>query len=170
MTISSKAVLLFIVVSVLIPFSSAANFTQKLTYTPPSNGSLVSGPNYACSEPLPKYFLSLVYSGGTLVPSSQGGVKHALEATSDSPIYIAFSRGSCASVRERVKDIESGAFRRLNFPAFGYPSPVTYKIALLLEYPELDFLNSTRVKGPARLGIRNLGKVGGKTAIETYIP
>ncbi len=138
----------------------ATGFTQTIGIP----GNVDNGERHICSEFPEGRFVSLVSSGSKISTNSDDG---KISATSQNKLYLSFSQGGCEKVKGKLKDIELGSFEKLNFPAFGFTSPLTYKISLILEYPHLDFVNATRVKDGVKLLIRNLGKKDGKTLMGT---
>lgn len=143
--------------------AAQASFTQELEL--PFEGIHEATQKYACLSK--DYAISLVFSGSSLETKS-GNDK--ISAKSNSPIYLTFVDGQCKDIEKKTHEIENGAFQKLLFPAFGFPSPLGYRISLSLGYIGIDFLNSTRIKGGSRILIRNAGDIGNKTALETGVP
>lgn len=153
----------FIILLFALLAVSQASFTQEMDL--PFEGNSESTQKYVCLSK--DYSVSLVFSGSSMVTDHEKG---KISAKSSSPIYLAFVNGPCKDIEKKTAEIENGAFHKLMFPAFGFPSPLGYKISLSLAYGGIDLINSTRVKGGSRLLIRNLGKIGNKTALETEVP
>ncbi len=82
---------------------------------------------------------------------------------SNSMIFIVFSKGSWATVNNRLGPIEKGEFLAYPEPTFGFGLGTKTKLKTVLHYQNIDLNKTWKIgKGYNALVIENLGGAGGK--------